>query len=162
MTLDVEFDHNMPRKKSKAVSKGNAPVPYDTYVMSGGITLEEIRRIMSEALDEAFDEATEVMRKARQRLAGLEQDARRSRLSMEADVSADRKTRKRTEGAASADRAKHIGDSSSAQVDPDPMCLTSFGDDSIETLALHPREDALVIDKERYVCEIRDRFSDNR
>ncbi|CAM9095002.1 unnamed protein product [Ascophyllum nodosum] len=106
---------------------------------------------MSEALDEAFDEATEVMRKARQRLAGLEQDARRSRLSMEADVSADRKTRKRTEGAASADRAKHIGDSSSAQVDPDPMCLTSFGDDSIETLALHPREDALVIDKERII-----------
>ena len=56
----------------------------------------------------------------------------------------DKKTRKRTEGAVAANGAKHIGDSSSAQVSPDPMCLTSFGDDSTEPLALSRRKDALV------------------
>ena len=63
----------MPRKKSKAVHEGNGLVPQDAhYVILGGITLEKFRRIMSEALDEAFDEPTENMRKANQRLAGLE------------------------------------------------------------------------------------------
>ena len=45
---------------------------------------------------------------------------------MEADVRTDKKTRKRTEGAAAADRAKH-GDSSSARVDGGPTTLASFG-----------------------------------
>ena len=62
---------------------------------------------------------------------------------MEADVKPDTKTRKRTEDAA-ADRAKH-GDSSSAKkADPDPMCLTSFGDDCTEPPALPYRDDAIV------------------
>ena len=80
----------------------------------GGITLGEILKIMFEALDKAFDKPTEIMREARQRLAGLEQDVRQPCLAMEADVTADKKTRKRTKGAAAADRAKDIGDSSSA------------------------------------------------
>ena len=54
------------------------------------------------------------MREARQRVAGLEQDAWQPRLAMKADVTADKTTRKRTDGVAAADRAKHIGDSSSA------------------------------------------------
>ena len=62
---------------------------------------------------------------------------------MEADVKSDTKTRKRTEDAA-ADRAKHGNKSSSAQVDPDPMCLTSFGDDSTEPPALPCRDDAML------------------
>ena len=53
----------MPRKKSKAVLEGNGHVPQDTYAKLDGITLEELRRIMSEALDKAFDEPTENMRR---------------------------------------------------------------------------------------------------
>ena len=37
----------MPRKKSKAVPKGNGPVPQ--------VIIEEIRRIMSEAIDKYLD-----------------------------------------------------------------------------------------------------------
>ena len=59
--------------------------------------------------DRKSDELTEKMRAVRQRLAGLEQDARHPRLATEADVPTDTKTRKRTEDAA-ADQAKH-GDS---------------------------------------------------
>ena len=66
------------------------------------------------------------------------------RLAMKADVTADKNTRKRTEIATTANRVKHFGDSSSAQVDPNPMCLTSFGDDSTKPLALRRKEDALV------------------
>ena len=95
--------------------------------------------MMSEALDKSFHElkknldmmpeTTDRMLKAtNQRSAGLEQDARQPRLTLEADVTSDKKTRKRTEDAA-ADRVMS-GDSSSAQVDPNPMYLTSFGDDS--------------------------------
>ena len=57
----------------------------------------------------------------------------------------DTKTRERTEGAAAAAQAKD-GDSSSAnRVDPDPTCLTSFGDASTGPPALScSRDDALV------------------
>ena len=64
-----------------------------------------------------------------QRLTRLEHDARQPRLAMEADRPANTKTRERTEGAATVAQAKH-GDSCSAdQIDPEPMCSTSFGDD---------------------------------
>ena len=72
--------------------------------------------------DKKLDELAKEMRETRQRLAGLEQDARQVRLAMEADVISDTKTRKCTENAA-ADRAKHGDKSSSAQVEPNPMCL---------------------------------------
>ena len=55
MILDVEVYPEMPRKKRKAVLKGSVPVPQDTSGLLGGITIEEIRRIMSEALDKSFD-----------------------------------------------------------------------------------------------------------
>ena len=108
--------------------EGNGPVPHDRYVMLGGITLEELRRIMSEAMDKAFDELTEITRRANQRSASLEQDTRQARLAMEADVKKDTKTRKRMEGAAAAQRVIS-GDNSFAHVDTDPIRLTSFGDD---------------------------------
>ena len=53
------------------------------------------------------------MRDAKQRLAGLEHDARQPRLATEADIESDTKIRKRTEDAA-ADRGMN-GDISSAR-----------------------------------------------
>ena len=64
---------------------------------------------------------------------------------MEADIKPDTKTRKRMENVA-ADRVMS-GDSSSAQVDPDPMCLTSFGDDSTGPPALPCSRDDILVDK---------------
>ena len=49
---------------------------------------------------------------------------------METDVPSGTKTREHTEGAAGAVQAKHGNSCSENRVDPDPMCLTSFGDDS--------------------------------
>ena len=82
------------------------------------------------------------MRATNQRSAGPEHDARQPLLAMEADVTLDSKTRKRTKDAA-ADRVI-CGGNSSVQVDPDPMCLTSFGDDFNRPLALPHRDDALA------------------
>ena len=72
----------------------------------------------------------EKVRETNQRLAGLELETRQPCLAMEADVTSDTKTRERTE-ASTADRAKHGDKSSSTQVDHDPMCLTSFGNDPL-------------------------------
>ena len=44
----------MPRKKSKAVPEGNGPIPQ--YVMLGGITLEDFRRVISQVWDEVRGE----------------------------------------------------------------------------------------------------------
>ena len=92
-----------------------------------------------------LDEMVEEMRETYQRLASLEQDARQPRLAMEADVQADRKTRERKEGAATAVQAVH-GDSCPANgANPHPMCFTSFGDDYTGPPALPcSRNDALV------------------
>ena len=75
------FTLSMPRKKSKAALEGNGPVPQDTSGLSGGVTLEKLRRIMSEAKDKAFDaqsglkpENPEKLIETRQRSVGLEQD----------------------------------------------------------------------------------------
>ena len=57
----------------------------------------------------------------------------------------DTKTRERTEGAAAAVQAKHGDTCFANRVDPDPMCLTSFGDDSTGLPALPcSKNDALV------------------
>ena len=85
----------------------------------------------------------EKTREPKQRSASVEQDARQPRLAMEADVITDTKTRKRTEGAAAAERVIS-GDNSSAQVDTVPIRLTSFGDDSTGPPAFPcSRDDAL-------------------
>ena len=62
---------------------------------------------MSETLGKALEEITEDMKMINRRLASLEQDARQPRLTMKADVPADKKTRERTEDAAAAVQAKH-------------------------------------------------------
>ena len=57
----------------------------------------------------------------------------------------DTKTYERKEGAAAAVQAKHGDNYSANQVDPDPMCLASFGEDSSGPPALPClRDDALV------------------
>ena len=55
MVLGAEVYPKMPWKKRKAVSEGNGVVPQDVYVMLGGITPVELRRVMYEALGKAFD-----------------------------------------------------------------------------------------------------------
>ena len=83
------------------------------------------------------------MRETRLRLASLEQHARQPHLTMEADVTADNNSRKRTEGAAAAYEAKH-GDSCSAKrVEAGPTSSTSF-DMKAEPPALPRRDDVLV------------------
>ena len=56
----------MLRKKSKATPEGNDPIS-----MLGGITLEELRRVMSETMGKAFGEIKEDLRRINQRLASL-------------------------------------------------------------------------------------------
>ena len=80
----------MLRKKSKAVPKDNGPIPQDSYGILGGITLEELRQIMSETMGKAFEEFKENLRRINQHLTTLEQDARQPRLAMEADVISDK------------------------------------------------------------------------
>ena len=110
----------MPRKARMAVPEGNGPIPQNQYVMPG-IALEDSCQIMSEAMDKIFDKhigqvlgqyeeqfksnmrldkLVEEMRVIDQRVASLEQDARYPYLAMGADMQADMKTRKRTEGTA--------------------------------------------------------------
>ena len=108
---------------------------------------ERIERQLEEVKShlDKMDELADKMRATKQRFAGLEQDARHPRLATEADVLSDTKTRDRTEDAAAATQAKHGNCCSANQVDPDPMCLTSFGDDSTGPPALPClRDDALV------------------
>ena len=61
-----------------------------------------------------MNELVDEMRATKQRLAGLEQDARQPCLVMEADEPSDTKNCERTKGAAAAVQAKH-GDSCSAR-----------------------------------------------
>ena len=68
-----------------------------------------------------------ITRLLEQHLASSEQDARQSRLAMEADGPANTKTRERTKGAAKAVQEMH-GDSCIAQrVRDGPKTSTSFG-----------------------------------
>ena len=131
---------------------GDGPIPQDAYVMLGGITLEDLRRVMSEVWDEVCQEnglkkpeKSKEMRATEQRSASLEHDSRQPRFAMEADVIEDMKTCEHTEGAAPAVQAKH-GDSCSAKkVQAGPKSSTSFGDDSTELPTLPcSSDDALV------------------
>ena len=112
MILGAEACPEMPRQKSKGVPEGSGPVPQDTSGL-GGITMVEVRRIFSEVLDKHLSENTDILRAENQRSAGLEYYARQPRLTTEADVESDSKTRKGTEDAA-ADRVMN-GNSSSAR-----------------------------------------------
>ena len=87
----------------------------------------------------------EMAREPCQRSASLEQDARRLRLAMEADVRKTTKTCKWTEGAAAAERVISGDNKSSAKVDPDSICRASIDEDYTGSAAyLCKRDDALV------------------
>ena len=85
----------------------------------------------------------ENLKRANQRVVSHEQDARQPRLAMEADVKADKKTRERTEGAATAVQAMHGDRFSANRVQAGPTCSTSFGVKA-ESPALPCRDDVLV------------------
>ena len=130
----------MPRKESMTVPEGNGPTPQDAGKM---VTWEELRRVVKETWGEALKEIKEDLRSINQRVARLEQDARQPRLAMEADGPADKKTRKRTEGAAKAVQAKH-GDRCTAQrVQDGPKTSINFGVKA-EPSALPCRDDDVV------------------
>ena len=74
-----------------------------------------------------MDELSDEMRRTYQRLASLEQDARQPRLAMGVDVPADKKTRERTEGAATAVQAMHGDSCTTKGVQAGPTTSTSFG-----------------------------------
>ena len=85
------------------------------------------------------------MRATDQRVVSLEQDARQPCLAMEADIKADKKTRERTEGAATAIQGMYGNSFSVNRVDLDSKSSTSFGDDFTGPPALPcSRGDVLV------------------
>ena len=137
-------------------------VPQDTSELLGGITRGEIRRMMSEVLDKALDKSFDemkinldsmsenidrILRATDQRSAGADHDAQQPRFATMADVPTDTKNRKRTEDAV-VDQAKHVDSCSAKRVDAGPpMCLTSFGDDSTDPLALPCCRHNALVDK---------------
>ena len=100
----------MSRNWSDAVLEINGPVPRQEEFGPDQPTLADIYRLFEERLDrqlklmksrfdqqeKTLDELMEMTRGNNQRLAGLEQDARQPRLTMQADGPSDTKTRERT------------------------------------------------------------------
>ena len=104
----------MPRKESEAVPEGNGPIPQQEEFGSGQPTLEDIYRMLCEAIDSRFDrqqkrmgscfdrwdrkmaEISDEMRTMDQHVTSLEHGARQPRLAMMADGPANTKTRERT------------------------------------------------------------------
>ena len=121
----------MPQKESMAVPEGNDPIP---HVWIRG-TLEDLRQIMSEAMDKSFDkhlgkkpENSEDLGTKDQCEASLVQEARQPRLAVVADGHADKRTRERTEGAAKAVQTMHRDSFSAGRVNLSPKTnSTSFG-----------------------------------
>ena len=145
----------MLRNRSKAVPDGNGPASQHDKFRPDQHTLADIYRLFEQRLDRQlnlmkshFDQLDELLEKTRetnQPPAGLEHDARQPHLAMEADITSVKKTCKRTEDAAASGAMNE--DSSFVQVDHDPMCLTSFGDDFTEPPALPCYRDDVLIDK---------------
>ena len=117
----------MPWKESEVVPEGNGPVHQQKKIGSGQPTLEDVCQRMNEYLDRWDKMLNEISEKMDQRLARHEQDARQSRLAMEADGQASTRTRERVEGAATAAQAMRGDCSSARQVEPGPTNSTSFG-----------------------------------
>ena len=97
----------MLQKESEAVLEGNDPIPQQEDFGSDQPTLEDIFRAMREKLEELHDNITGLFE---QLAARLEQNAWERRYAMEADETANTKTREGTEGAATAVQAMR-GDS---------------------------------------------------
>ena len=135
----------MPWKESEVVPEGNGPVHQREKIGSGQPTLEDVCQRMNEALDRWDKMLNEISEKMDQRLAHHEQDARQSRLAMEADGQASTRTRERVEGAATAAQAMRGDCSSARQVEPGPTNSTSFGMKA-EPPALIPCWDVSVVE----------------
>ena len=138
-----------------AVPEDNDPIHRHAYemIIRGINTLEDLRRIMLEAWDEAREEnrlkkpgKPKEMRATEQRVTSLEQDARQPHLDMMAGRPVDTKTREHTEGAATAVQAMHGDSCSATRAEPGPRTnSTSFGM-MAEPPDLPCREDVLVED----------------
>ena len=114
----------------------NGPVPQQEEFGSGQPKLGDVYRPFDESFDRGmkshfeqlekkFDEIKELMRRLEQQLTSQEKDAWQPRLAMEADGPANTKTRKRTEGVATAVQAMH-GGSSAQKVQDGPKTSISF------------------------------------
>ena len=67
----------MRRKETKAAPEGNGSIPQLAYVMPGGITLEDFRRVIIwEVWNRKLDEYTDEMKGTNQCVASHEHDAR--------------------------------------------------------------------------------------
>ena len=122
-----------------------------------GESLRIMSKTLVKALDRSFDELNEnldriseitdkILRAIYKRLRGVEHDARQPRFTRRQTYSQTPRLASVPSTLHTADRVM-IGDSSSAQVDSDSMCLTTFGDDSIVRLALPSCKDGALIDK---------------
>ena len=96
-----------------------------------------------EQLEKKLDEIKELMRLLKQQLTSQEKDVRQPRLAMEADETANTKTRERTEGAATAVHAMHGGNCTAQKVQDGPKTSISFGMKA-EPLDLSCRDDVVV------------------
>ena len=105
----------MLRKESEVVSKGNGPVHQQDEFGSDQPTLVDPSRKIEEIWDRTIGK---IMSLLGQHLTSLEPDARQPRLAMETDGPANLKTRKRTEGAATAVQAMHGDSCSATRVEP--------------------------------------------
>ena len=95
-------------------------------------------------MDKKNPENPKEMRATEQRSASLvEQDARQRHLVMEANVTAEKKTREHTERAAAIVQAKHEDSCAAKRVQAGPTSLTSFSMKA-ETPAPPRRDDVLV------------------
>ena len=149
-------------EEGEDVPGGIGPLPQQEEFWSGQPTLEEVYPVLCEVIISRFDRQQKSMdscfdrwdrkmneildgrRVIEQHVTSLEQDARQPRLVMEADGQANKKTRKRTEGATTALQAMH-GDSCTAQnVQDGPKTSYSFGVKA-EPPAL-PCRDAILVE----------------
>ena len=114
----------MLRKASEAVSEGSGPFHQEEEFGFGQpAPVDEFREIRSQ-----FDKLKELIRRLEQHLLSQEQDARQPRLAMEADGTADTKTRERTEGAATAVQAMRLDSYTAEQkVQDGPKTSISYG-----------------------------------
>ena len=136
----------MLRKESEAVSEGNGPVHQKKEFGFGQPALaDEYREIRSLSKQQKI-RLDKITRLLEQFSACLEHEARQPRLAMEADGSANTKTRERTEGTTTAVQAMHGDSCTTAQkVQDGPKTSISFGVRA-EPPDLPCREDVLVED----------------
>ena len=107
---------------------------------------KEVFKVWDTKIDELLREYKEDWSNVNQRLTRLEHDARQPRLAMEAGGPADRKTRERTEGAASAVQATYWDSCPAARVEPGPKTISTTFSMMAEPPDLTCREDVLVED----------------